>query len=92
MSKKDIKIFNNAIKKWGKESQILVAVEEIGELLQSISKFNRGKITTDDILEEIADVEIMLNQLIIIYSCHDSYNTILNKKFAKLKRLLNNEI
>lgn len=54
---------------YGIESQKLIAVEEMAELTQAISKLNRartvGEITDawDNFLEEIADVQVMIWQL-----------------------------
>jgi len=47
---------------YGKESQLDILQEECAELVQAISKYRRGgsfKLT----LEEIADVEIMIEQI-----------------------------
>lgn len=52
----------------GKQSCVLTAIEELGELIVALSQFeNRGKGTVDDIITEIADVELMCAQLRIIY-------------------------
>ena len=49
-----------------------IAVEELAELQKAILKHRRynSKETEQSIFDEIADVEIMLEQLKIIYSCH----------------------
>lgn len=54
-------IYQQAIDKWGEDNQKTVAVEELNELAQAICKSKRGK--SHNIEEEIADVEIMLEQL-----------------------------
>ncbi|KXS45577.1 MAG: hypothetical protein AWU54_313 [Candidatus Frackibacter sp. T328-2] len=54
-------IYQKAIEKWGAESQFGMAQEEAAELIRAISKVLRGK--ESNIEEEIADVEIMLEQL-----------------------------
>ena len=56
-------LYDLAVKKWCERPQVLMAVEEMGELLQAISKYDRGKIGAIDVAEEIADVKIMLEQL-----------------------------
>lgn len=54
---------------YGIESQKLIAVEEMAELTQAISKLNRAvtvgemEAAWDNFLEEIADVQIMIWQL-----------------------------
>lgn len=49
--------------------QLDIAIEEMSELIQAICKQKRGKCNLDNILEEIVDVEIMLEQLKMIYDC-----------------------
>lgn len=46
---------------YGIDSQLNILQEELSELIQAISKFRRGD--PSHILEEIADVEIMLDQV-----------------------------
>lgn len=60
-------IYEKAVNKFGKIPQLIMAMEEMSELIQGLSKDIRGKRDEDNISEEIADVEIMLAQLKIIY-------------------------
>lgn len=55
---------NNAIKIYGKASQIEMIIEECSELIQAIQKFKRNdcKETRDHVCEEVADVLIMMEQ------------------------------
>lgn len=55
------------IQTYGIQSQSLVACEEFGELIQAISKTVRGGYGTDNLVEEMADSEIMMEQLAIFY-------------------------
>lgn len=64
--------------------QSVVAMEEMGELIQEISKDLRGKGDIDHLAEEIADVQIMLDQLMIMHDC--SFN-VAEIKAAKVARL-----
>lgn len=62
-----------------------VAIEELAELMKELAKFNRGKGVNMRVCEEIADVEIVLEQMKFI---HDPENirVPLFKRF-KLERL-----
>ena len=61
------KILKKAIKKYGVQNQLLQACEELGELIQAISKYNRkGAVMKDALTEEIADVLIMIWQIQLI--------------------------
>ena len=77
----EIVICNKAINSYGNASQKIKAIEEMGELIQAISKSLLDN--ENDVEEEIADVEIMLTQLKIMYSLND----IENWRNYKLKRL-----
>ena len=51
----------------GDKNQITVAIEELSELQKELCKYLRGDMDYYNIAEEIADVEIMLEQLKIIF-------------------------
>jgi NTP pyrophosphatase (non-canonical NTP hydrolase) len=72
-----------AIEMYGANEQEGVAIEECAELIQAINHKHRGRV--HNIPEEIADVEIMLEQLKIINDCADSVERI---KRYKIKRLI----
>ena len=59
-------LYREALRAWGPELQSLMLAEEIGELLQAWSKYRRGEGLALDVVEEIADVRIMLEQLEIM--------------------------
>jgi len=82
-------IYRRALNLWGENAQIGMAIEECAELIQAIMKRNRHHNgTTDaDIIEEIADVEIMLSQLRVIYG-DDKVETIKQMKLARLLQLV----
>lgn len=75
-------ILENAIERYGAKAQEGVAQEECAELIQAISKKHRGK--PHNIAEEIADVEIMLEQLKIINSCWKEVKEIKESKIQRL--------
>lgn len=51
--------------------QHVIAVEEMGELQKEVTKFIRGKGNIDHLIEEIADVQIMLWQLMVMHDITD---------------------
>ena len=71
------------IEHYGKENQLQMVVGEIGELLTLFGKEAQGRASKEDWTEEIADVEIMLEQLKII----KGINTTETKRF-KIERTL----
>lgn len=83
-------LYEKALSKYG-DLQLSVAMEECSELIKAISKYIRSKddFTKEinaicDIAEEIADVEIMTEQLIQMLQIDDKVKW---QKEQKLKRL-----
>ena len=56
-------IFRSAIDTYGSVMQITVAFEEMSELQKELCKYLRGRGSQENIAEEIADVEIMMEQM-----------------------------
>lgn len=53
---------------YGGKHQVIVAMEELAELIQQLSKSVRGSDNRIEIVEEIADVQIMLEQMRIFFN------------------------
>lgn len=73
-----------AVNTYGKPSQLIMTMEEMSELTKELSKNMRGAMNAHAISEEIADVEIMLEQLKIIFANRAEVD---RQKSEKLKRL-----
>lgn len=72
------------IKKYGKIIQTFVAIEEMSELMKELSKNMRGEKNHDALVEEVADVYIMLDQIMTMYKLTDEEVT--EMMWEKLKR------
>lgn len=59
-------VLKEAIKCWGADKQIDMIIEECGELIVALQKLKRGG-KTDHVIDEIADVSIMMKQAGIIF-------------------------
>lgn len=61
------------INTYGTNKQEDKAIEEMSELQKAILKHRENKRAEErqDVIDEIADVSVMLEQLKIIYSCHN---------------------
>lgn len=89
---RESRILEKAVDMYGHRSQVTVAMEECSELIQALSKWLRlqrspketpanVKYVYEHVREEMADVSIMLNQLVLIFG---DYN---EQEISKLERL-----
>ncbi len=90
MSFQEYVIEHDAVKTYGKESQLIVAIEELSELIKELTKHLRGENNVDHISEEMADVLIMLEQLGIIFNNPDDVFSWRDKKLKRLRERLHN--
>lgn len=65
-------VIQKAIETYGADLQKQVAIEEMSELTKEICKGFRGKANKENIIEGIADVQIMLYQLMAMYNISDT--------------------
>lgn len=61
-------VYCRAVNHYGETSRLILAIEEMSELTKELSKHIRGRNNIPAICEEMADVEIMLEQLKIIFN------------------------
>jgi len=84
------KIYSLAIGRWGLDMQVNVLFEEMAELTKVLCKLYRSfdidKI--DELSEEIADVEIMLEQMKYAFKCSEKVKKYKKKKLNRLRKLL----
>ena len=80
-------IYAKAICKWGEQAQYDQTVEECAELIASLQHFARGKVDKDTVVDELADVFLMVGQLTYMFG-EDQLSAAVEKKIAKLHLLL----
>ena len=76
-----------AVHHYGAEHQKKKAIEEMGELITAISREQDGRATTEQVITEIADVQIMMRQLALIYGIDAVANEIDRKQRRLLRRM-----
>ena len=82
-------ILSKAIEKWGVNKNLWVFVEEVSELIKEISKAVRHKPDSKKIAEEVADVEIAIELVKIIFNLEQKQiEEIKRIKLDRLKRRL----
>lgn len=92
MIKAEKSIYKLALEHWGMSSQVSMAMGECGELIAALNQFfTQKKGTKEDVITEIADVEIMCAQLRIIVGS-DLVDKEKEKKLERLRGILSGEI
>lgn len=82
------KIYRAALDKWGAEAQTLMVMEEMAELQEELCKHARGKDNRCQIAEEIADVQIMLEQMMLLHGCEQEAADYRIIKLLRLKEMV----
>lgn len=77
-------VCQRAVDAYGKPHQLIICMEEMAELSKELSKNLRGHNNLQEIAEEVADVEIMLEQIKLLF---DLREYVAKAKEAKLLRL-----
>jgi hypothetical protein len=82
-------VYQDAIETWGEHAQLDMVIEECAELIKEVCKWQRKGKMPETVLDELADVQIMLTQLENICSKHNpkARETIATTKTFKLNRL-----
>ena len=82
-------IMQNAVRKYGVDAQDDIAIEEMSELTKAIIKNRRYKTfaTLENLYEELADVYIMLEQIMMSLD-KDRVQSYVNSKLERLNERL----
>lgn len=86
----ETEVLQRALDTYGSSMQIVVMMEEMSELQKELCKYLRGKYSSANIAEEIADVEIMLEQMKMLFCCTDDVRNERRRKVERLKERLDN--
>ena len=78
-------VIYRAIQIYGKEAQTIVAIEELAELQKELTKALRGKMNKEHLTEELADVSLMMTQVLDMYGI--DYEDVIKAKDIKIARL-----
>jgi NTP pyrophosphatase (non-canonical NTP hydrolase) len=85
----DREIYRRTLEKWGVEAQYDQAVEECAELIAVLKHYRRGKVDEDRVIEELADVWLMVGQLAFMFG-EERVRGVVQVKVDKLHQLMEN--
>jgi len=60
-------VYELVVEEWGREAQIMMAIEECSELIKELTKLYRGDTVSQNVAEEVADAEIMMEQCRVMF-------------------------
>ena len=78
-------IYMKAVQLWGEAFQRLMVIEECAELISSLCKQFRGRVTDSSVLEEAVDVQLMIQQLKYVLVDEEAWNEQMRFKIARLE-------
>lgn len=81
-------VYKAAMKYWGIEKQRIKAIEELSELQKEFCKSALGESNQNSIAEEIADVSIMIDQMVYAYGLEDEVRGWIRYKTDRLQQRL----
>ena len=87
----EAEIYKATVEAWGEAFQRLMVIEECAELISSICKCFRGRVSNDDVMGEAVDVQLMINQLRTILDNEDAWNKKMKFKLDRLEERLKGE-
>ena len=79
-----------AIEHYGVHHQIVKCMEECGELIQALARKMCGEENIENVVEELADVEVMLMQMRTVFGRHEVHR-VMAQKLARLKMRMEEE-
>lgn len=88
----------DCVEAWGMEAQIDKAIEEMAELTQALMQHRIGRVPQEKVIEEIADVKIMMHQLSSFYDVaadsepHAVLDSVIAAKVFRLKERVWNSL
>ena len=83
----NVELYHRTLKKWGEQAQFDQVIEECSELTTALLHYRRDKADASVVIDEMADVILMLGQLRWMFG-PDEVERALNRKRAKLEDLM----
>jgi len=81
-------LYKQSIKKFGRDKQLIIAIEELSELIKEITKYLRGIGNKQNISEEIADCSIMIEEIIQMFNINEEVKNWYKYKLIVLYNLI----
>lgn len=83
-----MEIVERVAKHYGFTAQLDMMVEECGEMIVAINHYKRQRVSTERLIEEFADIWIMLKQMGVFLD-EDSIAKVIDYKLRRVERVIN---
>ena len=83
-----IELYKRALTDWGIRPQTMMVMEETGEMLEAIGKFDRGRANESEVITELVDVWILMEQMGVFFGW-DEFKAEKERKLERLRDRLN---
>jgi len=80
-------LYQATLQKWGAEAQYDQAVEECAELIATLKHLRRGRVDETAVADELADVFLMVGQLVFMLG-EERVAAAIDRKILRLRELL----
>lgn len=83
-------LYERTVNTWGESFELDMLVEECAEVILTVGHIRRGRKQREDLLEELADVSLMLESVVaVVCNGEEEFNEFRAVKLARLKERLN---
>ena len=86
--KERIELYKRALHDWGIGPQTMMVMEETGEMLNAIGKYDRGRVKESEVITELVDVWIVMEQMAVFFGWEE-FQKEKERKLERLKERLN---
>ncbi|MBN2645780.1 MAG: antitoxin [Desulfuromonadaceae bacterium] len=83
----DHQLYRRTVQRWGEDAQYDQAIEECAELITALLHYRRDKVADQQIIDELADVSLMVGQLSWMFG-EERVQQAVERKLEKLEGLL----
>ena len=90
-NEESLSLLNAALNHWGIPLQLLVLAEESSELSAAATRVLTQKGSVDDLLGEMADVYLMLSQMVYSLPEAAGFDQVVEEKLKKLRKRLESQ-
>ena len=87
-AKERTELYKKALHDWGIGPQTMMVMEETGEMLNAMGKYDRGRVKESEVITELVDVWIIMEQMAVFFGWEE-FQKEKERKLERLKERLN---